>query len=1682
MPDYGGPDIRGRALSGQAPARTALDDWIERLEAGQPSQAPSQDPLTGFDAWIARLEAEQRQPRPAPPRQPSVQRTSTLQDVAAADKARTSQTRAHDVAGQWAEARQRELDASYERDPPRAKEPTPVNVEAMAAINAIRKPAFEKADAAKWYHEPIPDAAEQGLPLDMTPAQLEAGRAGGSGPPARPYKKVDPVIPTRHKEEEEPGAWARFTQSTREVTVGNLTKAFAVEPRLREAVEVEARFRIERGLYDPEEADGQQLRRVIDRELELGLPMYSELATKIQREAYMWMAELGPQQFPHAKGFWNKVAQFSGDMGPLLAELAVLKRVGLSKLARTVAKPLHPALAGSLEMGPGFAASDALHGGDPGKGFVTGATLGLVGAGGRAAAGAPGAAGAVGTYFAGKTAAEGGDAWDIAIAGILAPIAFHGKELAPSVVRGLRNAPAAADKVLGKAVETIQAGRDATADVRLLVKGLADGTLSLSKDGRKVWRELQKPAPEQQRLAMEAAERTQPQREPSVFIPEVEARGEAAMRELGATTVPIKGPIIPPKPTIPPKEPTIPPKELPGATEGRAGEKVGKQQPWEMTWGRFLNQNLGEIDTPTTRGAISIRHTKAVEQALREGKPVPPEVLKDYPDLQPKPAEPPQVPTELEQLKARKFKTRGDELKIKRLEAEAKLRPGQWNPGDGAGFRVAGQITRGYRIVSVDEAAKTADLKMVADTGLADANVGDRITVSLVDLVRERKYDSQPTKPAEPPQVPAEQKVKEQNFEQFLQERKIKDPGAEHGALSPSGRMSKQARAALDKRRDKEFAAFAKAQDEYRSLVNSGKIVDPTGRVQPAESTEAAEAFDRKHKLIEATGFIPPRSAEAMGAVASSAETEVLYSVGGKIVNYVRGSPEQVKERELASRISRQRRGRIGLASVDVQDMGKEMTRIEKGLTSPEELYNIHQAMVGKHSIDDLPEAQARWVRKARALHDKASLDLLVELLKVEGETALTESIRQNIGTYLEETLTPKGPIEQARALVSRKTKLRSEQFKFKRDQWTVQVGRAHFKFETKAEAKTAYDALLRNELTAVIRKKALERGVTPSDLKKAAAAKKVKLLAPLTEEQHIEIGHSRNPMFTWATSYTTTRHNAETLRSFRHLNRQFGQEPPADVAIEGEKAIAEWAKENGLERVTGDKEAVGVLADRYLPKRMAKDVNELMTAPGWFMRWYAPFLQAWKASKTIWNIPTHFRNVFGNVPFTDFAGNAVWNPANWKYYNAAARDILVRGSDYRALVREGVIGGEYYGNEIKQILVRMDKGDAPDLALLKMGKLAHEKLGRLYNAEDQLFKLATYLKYRSQGMAPKTAAREVNRWFPNYAELSRAGRIASKSPIGGPFLAFNEQAIRIASRAAIRHPLKLAKWAAMPGAMTAFSTYYLGLSEDERDLIDSRRSYFEPILPWRDAKGAVQTLDLRYIVPMGNELQKVFDIGTPKGGGRIEVPFLFQNPPVSGWLDISFNKKMFTGQQVVNPDDDLKTKIVKWTKHTLRESTPVPTSFTWGKERLQRAFAGEGNEHVIGAIAGVLFGVNIRTPYVSRQEAYDRIRALAEKDPAVRRVMDRLLDGKMKSMSYGQLSRSLSRSERFQDLLDMYNEVYRKAGGKEIKPKGVLQSIRRRTGEEAKKRKSGPISMAKPRIYNPLPANLSFNDLARTA
>jgi len=753
------------------------------------------------------------------------------------------------------------------------------------------------------------------------------------------------------------------------------------------------------------------------------------------------------------------------------------------------------------------------------------------------------------------------------------------------------------------------------------------------------------------------------------------------------------------------------------------------------------------------------------------------------------------------------------------------------------------------------------------------------------------------------------------------------------------------------------------------------------------------------------------------------------------------------KDLEIKKRASLRTHGQKAMAAATARTALKEFDQLADTENSLAR-YRIHQAIVGQYPMERLPEAHRAWAQRARELQDEASREFLGEVVRHFGaDTPLARSVAQNIGTYLHEGFAPTVS-DKLIAYLPGRLRLKAEQFQRKRDKWRVFVGGKPIIVKGQAEAEALRRGLLslREQTEAInpfremlesrkgwVKSKLEEGKVTAQDLKKAIAGKNIRIEKPLTEKQRLDMGFSRDPRFAWGISYSKTAHNTAMLRLSRRL-KKLGQEPPTLVAGDA-KAEETWAKSEGLEKVTASEKMVGSLHGTYLPKRWARDINEAEKVAQGFAKMWQDYLTMWKVAKVLYNPATHRRNITGNVGFAFLAGMSPWNPANAPHLLKAFTDIKGRGPMYQLLMKNGVIGGEWFGNEVyeKGIEFIRQTPDSPMKTIWHVLNNIHEGAGRLYNLEDQIWKVWHAYKLESQGLKGARLAREVNKHWPNYAGLPRWVKKVSRDWRGTPFVAFNAEAARIYKNAALRHPGRLMLWTLWPTMLTKGTVAYLGISDDEKELIDERRSILrvpgteleldlQPLLPYRDDRGAVRTIDIRYDIPLGNELLELFE-------GR---PPVMMQPGIVTVQDILYNKDRYTKQQIVSDDDPPSTKFAKYARHFFQETVPAPswapTQHGWN--RVRDAINGTREDGVLEAFGSALGGINFRRPYSTREEALRRLKTRALLDDRIADLVQRAIGEDLREIPNKRLLRLLERSEETQTLLELWNQSYRSLGG----------------------------------------------------
>jgi len=325
---------------------------------------------------------------------------------------------------------------------------------------------------------------------------------------------------------------------------------------------------------------------------------------------------------------------------------------------------------------------------------------------------------------------------------------------------------------------------------------------------------------------------------------------------------------------------------------------------------------------------------------------------------------------------------------------------------------------------------------------------------------------------------------------------------------------------------------------------------------------------------------------------------------------------------------------------------------------------------------------------------------------------------------------------------------------------------------------------------------------------------------------------------------------------------------------------------------------AWGPLDGKFILEKYADDLKGFVEAgQREAMIWQAMsgLMNFFKVSKTALNLATHMRNILGNAMFTDYAGIPYWDPGNWKYYQRAAQELMASGKGATAkqlrargigpaigdegvtqLVREAIEDGavqtEMFGSEVFRETMEVYSKKNPVQAAKEMALRPVKAVGRVYNAEDQVNKLASYIKQREMGMVRAEAGRHVREWFPNFRDVSPAVRLARTTLGGAPFVSFFSEAVRINAKALKRHPVKAAKWIMMSTAMTEAARASLGVSRDEweetKASLPSHQDQPMTVLwPSRDANGKLQVFDMTYTHPLGSIVA-----GRRQG---LDVPFI---------------------------------------------------------------------------------------------------------------------------------------------------------------------------------------------------------------
>ncbi|MEL6612815.1 MAG: SHOCT domain-containing protein, partial [Bacteroidota bacterium] len=294
----------------------------------------------------------------------------------------------------------------------------------------------------------------------------------------------------------------------------------------------------------------------------------------------------------------------------------------------------------------------------------------------------------------------------------------------------------------------------------------------------------------------------------------------------------------------------------------------------------------------------------------------------------------------------------------------------------------------------------------------------------------------------------------------------------------------------------------------------------------------------------------------------------------------------------------------------------------------------------------------------------------------------------------------------------------------------------------------------------------------------------------------------------------------------------------------------------------------------------------------------------------------------------------------------------------YQEARENGAFGSDMVGQELRRSVLEpilreldaeMKKGGDEGWkgSVFAMGGRIVERLRkfdefmlRTYQLEDEWFRMATYLRRRSQGASAQQAAIEARDQFINYDIRAPWLNAARRSVL--PFIGYTYRSVPIIARTVTERPWKVAKYIAIAHAVNALG---YALAESEYDEDEERRSLriqeqgytwlMTPRLirlPMLDDYENPMFLDVRRWIPAGD----VFD--TNVGQSTIPVPSWLQfGGPLQLGFELALNRQAFTGQDIVDREiDTVPERFGKTFDYLWRSWMPsaawIPGSWYWDK------------------------------------------------------------------------------------------------------------------------------------------------------
>ena len=339
-------------------------------------------------------------------------------------------------------------------------------------------------------------------------------------------------------------------------------------------------------------------------------------------------------------------------------------------------------------------------------------------------------------------------------------------------------------------------------------------------------------------------------------------------------------------------------------------------------------------------------------------------------------------------------------------------------------------------------------------------------------------------------------------------------------------------------------------------------------------------------------------------------------------------------------------------------------------------------------------------------------------------------------------------------------------------------------------------------------------------------------------------------------------------------------------------EVASKWGKdaaEEGFEKLASTKR-LGALADKYVPKFLADDINEIIRP---YKRGIeSKVVGGFKFGKVILNPATHARNVMSNFILNGFEG---LSPHRIDIYGETAKQMVTKGKWYQEAKAIGLGLDTFAAKEVKDILISPDAQGLP-----RHIRKAMNKVGSIYQGEEEFAKLAQYIFQRKNGLAAEEAWKIAERATFNYAQVTPFIRRLRESVFGFPFITFTYKATPQVIKTAIQYPTRISNIGKIKNAIENLTPVEQRRKEREFQPDYIKNGLFVR-LPNKDKFGRPGYFDLTYILPFGDIISgQLLEARRP--GEPITQTAMRKFPAFNVIAEIARNEDFF-GNKIIKGD-----------------------------------------------------------------------------------------------------------------------------------------------------------------------------------